>query len=238
MACGRGPVAVHVVAYLDAARPLSRVEITALPYDAPGLLDSLSRAMPDPPPTFPGLEQEMRGFLPSDPGDLGSAGRAWKATRDSAQRLADSLRSLDRRAPGYGVAYARFRRLYHRLTERSGEREAAYRSVTAEDRSLAAQAGAAADSLRAWERLAYTDFDSLAAAALAASGRKVLRIRTDASGRADFVLEPGQWWLILRIPYRGNPFLEYVWEVPLVVRGHRPLRVPIFDNNVEIRWRH
>ncbi len=238
MACGRGPVAVHVVAYLDAARPLSRVEITALPYDAPGLLDSLHRAMPDPPPAFPGLEREMRGFLPSDPGDLGSAGRAWIATRDSAQRLADSLRSLDRRAPGYGVAYARFRRLYHRLTERSAEREAAYRSVTAEDRSLAAQAGAAADSLRAWERLAYTDFDSLAAAALAASGRDVLRATTDAAGRAGFTLAPGRWWLVLRVPHSENPFLEYRWEVPLVVRGRWPLRVPIFENNVEIRWRH
>ncbi|MCH7876568.1 MAG: hypothetical protein IH965_14895, partial [Gemmatimonadetes bacterium] len=67
---------------------------------------------------------------------------------------------------------------------------------------------------------------------------KVLRIRTDANGRADFVLEPGRWWLVLRVPHSENPFLEYRWEVPLVVRGHRPLRVPIFDNNVEIRWRH
>lgn len=180
----------------------------------------------------------MRAYLPVDPGDLGPAGRRWAATRDSAQGLADSLRRLDRRAPGYPAAYARFRRLYRRLTARSGERDEAYRAVTGEVRFLALWAAAAADTLRLWETRAYASYDSLAAAAAAASGREAQSATTNEHGHAEVELDPGSWWLVARLAHAENPFLEYVWEVPVVIRRGGVVRVPLFVHNVQVRWRH
>lgn len=236
--CGRrASVAVHIRAGLDSLGPLAGLRIVALPYDPNALRDSLAAAAPQPRPTFPDLTAQMDTFHPAGPVDLGTIGRRWGATRDSVLRLADSLQRGDRRAPGYGTAYARFRALYHRLSDLTAERDRATRALTGSQRALAERAGRAADSLRSWEERAYASYPKLARERVEAAGRPIMEVWTDSAGSAVLELSPGAWWLVARIPYQNNPFLEYRWNVPLVVHQF-PVAIPITGLNATTGWRH
>jgi hypothetical protein len=237
LACSGRAVPVDVRASLGDSAPLAEVEIVALPYDPERLLDSLAAAYPVPRPDFSALEAELREFRRPAVVEEDGAVRALEATRDSVRRLADSLRRVDRRAPGYAAAYGRFRQLYRRLMERSGARDVALRSLTADVRNLAERAGRAADSLRAWEREAYAGFDSVAAGAEAAAGRSGVSAHTGGDGWGRLRLPPGAWYLVLAVPDPENAFLEYAWDVSVTVAGF-PIRVPLGEDNARRRWRH
>jgi hypothetical protein len=238
LGCAERAVPIDVHAALSDSEPLVGVEIAALPYDPQRLLDSLAAADSTPRPDFSALEAELLAFhRPPAPATDNEADRAWRATQDTVRRLADSLRRVDRRAPGYATAYGRFRQVYRRLVERAGARDASLRELTADVRTLAERAGRAADSLRAWERVAYAGFDSVAARAAAASGRAPQSSETDGEGWARFELGPGKWWLLLQLPHRDNPFLEYRWDIPATVSGF-PIRIPLHSGNARLSWRH
>lgn len=217
---------------------LVTAEIVALPFDPTALLDSLALAADAPPPAFPALEAEVRAFRAPPPADLGEAGARWAAARDSLARLADSLRGLDREAPGYRAAYGRFRTLYGRLAQLSAARDAALQSITGEVRDLARRAGRAADSLRRWESVAYAAFDSLAARRIRETGREPVRAVPGADGVAALELAEGAWWIALHLPVPDNPFLEREWLVPVVSRAGLPFGVPLAEVNATLRWRH
>jgi len=230
-------VSVEVRATFAESTPLAGVTITALPYDPQRLLDSLAAADSIPRPDFSDLEIELREFQRPETPDTDPAAQALSATRDSTRRLADSLRGENRRAPGYAAAYARFRRLYSRLTERSAALRGGPQGPLADVRDLAERAGRAADSLRAWEAHAYAGFDSAAAREVARLGREPAAAVTDARGWAEFALPSGTWHLVLRIPDTENPFVEHVWNVPVTVSGF-PIRTVLVSANARTAWRH
>jgi hypothetical protein len=218
-------------------RPVAGLEVTALPFDPGRLLDSLAAARGVPRPDFDSLERVLVGFTldPVSPGD--SADGGVEATRDSAAALADSLRAVDRRSPGYAAAYQRFQRLYGRLVQRSAGREAAMRERRDPLRALALRAGRAADSLRAWEDLAYAGFDSAARLEERRAGRLPVAGVTDAEGWTTLALPPGSWWLDARLEHAGNPFAEHAWTLPVVV-SWLPFRVPLSEATGRLAWRH
>lgn len=237
-ACGSS-TPVQVRAAFQPGVPLRGLEIAALPFDVDALLDTLARAASTPRPSFPDIEEQIREYRPR-PRDGRSVESdvtaAWLATRDSVARLSQSLSRMDRRAPAYRLAYDRFRELYGRYTARQAAREAGARRVFATDHALAARASRAADSLRAWERVAYRAFPELAAA-LAAS-RPVRRARTDSAGTTRFDLPAGRWWIEARLPDPDNPFRELHWNAPISVTAGLPFAVPLLRANARDRWRH
>lgn len=224
--------------YLTGDDPPAGVLIAVLPFDPERVLDSLAAVAATPKPVFPDLEPAMRAFRPPDERVLDPAEAPWRALRDSASALADSLRRLDRRSARYAELYEQFRRLYRRLAQRTADRDRAIRALTEADRALADRARAAAESLRAWEATAYAAFPAVAEAMLAATGRSSHQAATDSAGIARFTLEPGAWWVVARYPHPANPFLEYYWRRPLVLTGLASLRLPLRFEGAELRWRH
>jgi hypothetical protein len=237
-ACSRSETHVGVVAFSEEGGGIPDLEVTALPFDADGILDSLAAAHPAARPVFPDLEHEMLTYSRPEATQLHEIGAAWRATRDSVAILADSLNRVSPNSPGYAAAYERLRQQYRRLAQRAVERDREFREEIGEDRNLARRASAAADSLRAWERSAYADFAMLADTALARSGRNPQSGITNEHGHAQLALEPGAWWLMARLPERGNPFVERYWNVPMVVSPFGPRRVPLSKVNSSRRWRH
>jgi hypothetical protein len=187
---------------------------------------------------FAELERRLRNY-PAHGADSADTLQpvASTATRDSVLRLSAALRRMDRTAPGYRDAYARFRELYARYSAREAARENALRRQRTGGRSLAEQAALAADSLRRWERVAYRDFPRLAQARAEAAGREVQRGTTDSSGRVALALPSGRWWLNARLADSANPFLEHHWIVGLTTAG-LPFGVPLSALNRKSRWRH
>jgi hypothetical protein len=232
-----------VHARLGAGNSLAALEIEAIPFDAAAVLDSLGRAARRPRPTFPTLELEILSYHRPKPGAAGmtkATGPAavWLATRDSATAMADSLRRLNRKAPEYATAFGRFRDLYQRMIERQHKSDGGRIFIPDADRRLAGRAGSAADSLRAWEDVAYAAYASVAAAELRRTGRDIVLAETDSAGTANLALAPGPWWLQARLADPDNPFAERVWRIPVTVSARRSVTVPIFEGNYTLEWRH
>lgn len=239
LACDNDPP-VYVRAELAPGVPLAGFEVMAVPFDAEELLDSLAAASPTPRPTFPDLERRLAEYRIGDRDTVQPDAQltaSWLATRDSVMRISERLRAMDRAAPGYKEAYARFRDLYARYASREAAREAALRRLFSSDRALADQAARAADSLRRWERDAYREFPRLASDRVGRLGHSVERVAADSAGRLVLRLPRGDWWLNARLANPDNPFVEYRWNVPLRVSG-LPMGVPLSGHNTQSQWRH
>ena len=228
--CSGSEGTLEVRAVLDGT-PQSGLEIAVLSYDAERILDSLERASPEPRPEFSELDAALRAFRRADPDSIADLHSDWVETRRTVDRLADSLNQIGRAAPGYAAAYARFRAAYRSLAGTEAGLEGRMRTQLADDRDLAQRAAAAADSVRRWERTALRDFSGLTA-----SLEEVL-VTADSVGRARVSLSPGRWWIVARVSDPDNPFLEFSWNVPVVVSSLVPIVVPVGDHNVRLRWR-
>lgn len=221
--------------------PLAGLEVTALPVNPDALLDSLTAAARRPRPEFARLEREMTSFGGDDAPDTTGATpaiRAWDATRDSVESLADTLRAMDRASLAYREAYGRLRGLYDRLGQRAGERDRAMRGGLGGERDLALRVARAADSLRRWEQVAYAGFGDRLERAVRQSGRDVHQVPTDSTGAAHFTLPPGRWWIQARVRDPSNPFLERYWNAPVTLTGLVSVALPLLERTAVTRWRH
>lgn len=225
-------------AFGEAAAPLADLEVTILPVDPDALLDSLAGAAREPRPAFPDLEAAMASYRLHDRPSSGGMDAAWRATRDSVSRLADSLRGKNRAAPAYREAYDRLRSLHDRLAQRQAERDRALRTLIRDDRQLAQRAARAADSVRRWERTAFAAYPALLSAAVERSGRDPHHIATDTAGLARVEVPPGRWWIHARMPHPQNPFQELYWNLPVTTNGLVPTGVLLSQTNASTLWRH
>ena len=221
--------------------PLAGLEVTVFPVDPDALLDSLATAARRPKPQFTALEREMAGFRgDAFPDTTGStrAIRAWDATRDSVEALADTLRSMDRASLAYREAYGRLRGSYDRLGQRAAERDRAVRGGLGGERDLALRVAKAADSLRRWEQVAYAGFADRLERAVRQTGRDVRQVATDSTGIAEVQLPAGRWWIQARVRDPGNPFLERYWNLPVTLTRLVSVAMPLLDRTAVSRWRH
>ncbi len=227
--CG-GEGEIVLTAILDEV-PLVGLEVVALPYDAQAILDSLGRAGSTDRPDYTALEAELEAYRRKDSDSIASLSAEWAEARLAVAELADSLHRMERGSAEYASAYIRFRTAYQALSREEVVLERRMRRELGSDRDLAARAGAAADALRRWEEEAYRAFPDLVA------GRDGLAGRTDSLGQARLELAAGRWWLVARRPDPQNPFMEFVWNVPLVVSSIVPVATPLSGHNVTLRWR-
>ena len=228
-ACGTHGT-VEVAAMLDDV-PLAGLQIVALSYDTQGILDSLAEWAEEPAPEFPELEAELQAFERRDADSIVALHAEWVEARQRVADLADSLTGVGKGSPGYAAAYARFRNAYNALSSDERALEQKMREDFGGDRALAARAAAAADSIRTWERHAFRDFATIV------EGRQEVDVTTDSLGHARVTLSKGMWWLVARRADPTNPFMEFVWSVPVVVSPLVPVATPVSGRNVSVRWR-
>jgi len=234
-ACTEGDLSVRLSLHHEELRG---VQVAAIPFDPDAILDSLAGIAVDPSPTFSALEEALFAFEPSNDTALAAINEPWLALRDSAATLSESLQAMDRAGPAYAAAYEQFRALYAEFTRRTAQRDRELSALDGNAVKLARWAQAAADTLRTWERTAYAAYDSLASAALTASGGEAHTLTTEMDGEAHVTLEPGMWWLVVRRADTENPFLEYYWNVPVQVNGLVPTVLTLTEHHALLRWRH
>ncbi len=234
-ACAQGDLAVRLSLH---HKELRGVRVAAIPFDPDAILDSLARTAVDPSPTFRTLEAALFAFESSDDEALVAINGPWLALRDSVAALSESLQEMDRADPAYAPAYEQFRGQYAEFTRRTAQRDRELSTLDGDAVELARWAQAAADTLRTWERTVYAPYDSLASAALAASGKEAHTLTTETHGEARVMLEPGVWWLVVRRTDTENPFLEYYWNVPVRVNGLVPTVLTLTEHHARRRWRH
>jgi len=218
---------------------LANLTVTALPFDRDALRDSLAQASDTPRPQFPDLEAELASYTRPDVSGLTESFLPWQAIHDSVQHLADSLNIAGSdSSPAYARAYSHLRELYQRLARSAVDRDAAIREQVGDDRELASRAAAAADSLRAWEGVAFADFPELVDSIMAQQDRGVFTATTDSHGVAEFVLPPGRWWFVASWTDPENPFRVHHWNVGVVIRRFGSKSIPLFAGNGNDIWRY
>ncbi len=116
---------------------MAGLAVTALPFDAQRLLDSLASVAGTDRPDFSGLMTELESYRKPGEDQLTRIATPWRMTRDSVAQLADSLSRVSPRSPGYPAAYNRLRERYRLLAQRAAERDAKLREHTGDDRELA-----------------------------------------------------------------------------------------------------
>ncbi len=72
----------------------------------------------------------------------------------------------------------------------------------------------------------------MAAARLQASGREILADTTDATGRADFQADPGEWWVYGRYPLATE---ELYWNIPITLERGEPTELRLNRGNAAVR---
>ncbi len=230
--CG-GAGDVVLTATLDEV-PLVGLEIVALPFDAQStldsLLDSLGRTNPTRRPDYTALEAELKDYQRKDSDSIANLSAEWAEARRAVAELANALNGMERGSAEYASAYTRFKTAYHALSKEEVVLEGRMRRELGSDRDVAARAGAAADSLRRWEEEAYRALADIIA------GQDAIAGKTDSLGQVRLELKAGRWWLVARRTDPENPFMEFAWNVPLVVSSIVPVATPLSGHNVTLRW--
>jgi hypothetical protein len=69
-------------------------------------------------------------------------------------------------------------------------------------------------AVRLWEDSTYRGWDSIVEGLARARRREPVTDTTDATGWAQFTLEPGQWWIYAQAWDTGDPNSKWYWNVP------------------------
>ena len=238
---GCGPAELIVTAEVEVmdpetgnpiVRPVDDLDLQLLPFDRDQIFDSLTGAASSPEPTLPPALQVARDSIVQSQGEWREFESRWLALRERLEQLSTELEQ-------YNPAEAQYRVLFNEFNDVEAEYEAAERTKDAAfarfDR-LQQDTFSELEEFRAvlggWEDQAFGPYLEVAGAKLQASGQDVLADTTDATGRADFQADPGQWWLFGRYPLATE---ELYWNVPVNVERGEPIEIRLNDGNAEVR---
>jgi hypothetical protein len=206
-------VRVSVPDPTSAETPAAGVGVVALPYDRDSVLASLEARTKTPRPhtaVLDSLFARFRGPFTT----YTSISYAESERRDSLERVHRRLDSLPPASADRATISAIQRRMtdsLNRITQRArqarGELDRARTEFLSRSESLRA-------AVRLWEDSTYRGWDSIVEGLARARRREPVTDTTDATGWAQFTLEPGQWWIYAQAWDTGDPNSKWYWNVP------------------------
>lgn len=238
---GCGPAELIVTAEVEVidpqtGSPISRaaddVVIQLLPFDRDQVFDSLTATAPSPEPQMP---PELRVARDS----ITAAQQEWREFESRWLALREQLTQLSEELEQYNPAEAQYRVLFNEFNDLEAEYEAAERTKDAAfDRFDRLQQETFSDLeeyravLMGWEEQAFAPYGEVVGLKLQLSGQEIFADTTDATGRADFEADPGDWWIYARYPLATE---ELYWNEPVNLERGDPIQVPLNRSNAEVR---
>jgi hypothetical protein len=238
---GCGPAELIVTAEVEVidpetgnpvSRPADDLEIQLLPFDRDQIFDSLTAAAATPEPQLPPELQVARDSIVQAQEQWREFESRWLALRERLEEISGELEQ-------YNPAEAQYRVLFNEFNDVEAEYGAAERTKDeAFERFDRLQQETFSELeefraiLTAWEEDAFSPYLEVVGARLQASGREILADTTDATGRAEFQADPGQWWIYGRYPLATE---ELYWNVPITLERGDPIEVPLEESNAEVR---
>ena len=214
------------------ARAVEEVEIQLLPFDRDQIFDSLTAAAPAPEPQMPAALQVARDSITAAQQEWRTFESRWLALREQLTEISNELEQ-------YNPAEAQYRVLFNEFNDLEAEYAAA--EVTKDeafDRFDRLQQATFAELeefraiLMGWEEQAFTPYGEVVGMKLQLSGMEILVDTTDATGRADFAADPGEWWIYARYPFATE---EIYWNEPVTLERGDPIEVPLTRQNAQVR---
>ena len=238
---GCGPAELIVTAEVEVTdpetgNPVSRaaddVEIQLLPFDRDQIFDSLTAAASSPEPQMPA---ELRVALDS----VNAAQREWRESESRSLALREQLRELSEELEQYNPAEAQYRVLFNEFNDvevqfeqADATRSAAFDRFTQLQDETFSEIEEFRAILGGWEEQAFAPYGEVVGMKIQLSGQEILADTTDATGRASFAADPGEWWIYARYPLAIE---ELYWNEPVALERGDPIEIPLTRDNAEIR---
>lgn len=239
VACGPGEVIVTVeVDMLDpesgerAPRAIEDLRIQLVPFDRDFIFDSLTRAASEPEPQFPAELLARRDSLLLFQEQWREAEAEWLALRDQLERIVAEMEDYNPAEARYQQLFRDFDQLDARYRDAERRKDTAFGRFDELQQATFTELEQARAQTEAWEDEAFAPYGQLVQDRLRESRREILADTTDATGRARFRPQPGEWWVFARYPL---PTVELYWNVPIQVDRGDPFELRLTRQNAEER---
>jgi hypothetical protein len=238
---GCGPAELIVTAEVEVidpetgspvVRPVDDVELQLLPFDRDAIFDSLTAAAATPEPQLPAALQVARDSIVQAQGEWREFESRWLALRERLEQISAELEQYNPAEAQYRVLFNEFNDVEAEYANAERTKDAAFEQFDRLQQETFSELEEFRAVLGGWEDQAFGPFLEVAAAKVQASGMDVLVDTTDATGRADFQPNPGQWWIYGRYPFATE---ELYWNVPLTLERGGPVELRLNEDNAQVR---
>jgi hypothetical protein len=196
-----------------AETPAAGVGVVALPYDRDSVLASLEERAGSPRPHTAALDSMFARFR--------GPFTTYTAISYAESELRDSLRKIQLRLDSLASASddrSALTTLQRRLTDSLNRTTQRARQARVElDRArteFLSRSGSLRTAVRQWEDSTYRGWDSIVEGLARAQRRQPVTDTTDATGWAQFTLQPGRWWIYAQAWDTSDPNSKWYWNVP------------------------
>ena len=193
--------------------PAAGVGVVALPYDRDSVLASLEERAGSPRPHTAALDSMFARFR--------GPFTAYTGISYAESELRDSLRNIQLRLDSLSSAISdrsALSALQRRMTDSlSKTTERARQARVALDRARTEFLGRSESlrtAVRQWEDSTFRGWDSIVQGLARAQRRQPVTDTTDATGWAQFTLDPGRWWIYAQAWDISDPNSKWYWNVP------------------------
>ncbi len=238
---GCGPAELIVTTEVDVMDPetgssvvraVEDVELQLLPFDRDQIFDSLTSASPSSEPMLPPELQVARDSIAQAQQQWRESESRWLALRERLEQISGELESYNPAEAQYRVLFNEFNDIESEYQAAESRKDLAFERFDRLQQETFSELEEFRAILNAWEEQAFAPYGEVVGAMLQASGREILADTTDATGRADFQVDPGQWWIYGRYPLATE---ELYWNIPVSVERGDPIELPLSRSNAQVR---
>jgi hypothetical protein len=238
---GCGPAELIVTAEVEVTdpetgnlvvRPVDDVELQLLPFDRDAIFDSLTAAAATSEPVLPPALATARDSIVQAQGQWREFESRWLTLRERLEQISAELEQYNPAEAQYRVLFNEFNDVEAEYTNAERTKNAAFEQFDRLQQETFSELEEFRAVLGGWEDQAFGSYLEVVAAKVQASEMDVLADTTDATGRADFQPNPGQWWLYGRSPRATE---ELYWNIPLTLERGDPMELRLNEGNAQVR---
>lgn len=233
-ACGGGEVVVQAQVQNEDGdpRPLTNLQVRALPYDRDAIFDSLGAAYGTPEPEIPAQLSQLQDSISVANETWRDATARWNAGRERLVDMNRRIEGMSRASGEYVVLFREANALHEQVDGYERTMNQAFdRFQSLQDR-YSARAEETERAREQWAEAAYADFEVVAEERLRQLRRGEVADTTDENGIVRMTgLAEGEWWIHARYDL---PFVELYWNIPVTVGGE-PVQIQLSRETAELR---
>lgn len=238
---GCGPAELIITAEVgvmdpETGNPISRsvedLEIQLLPFDRDQIFDSLTAAAASPEPQMPAALQVARDSITAAQQEWREFESRWLALREQLTQLSNELEQYNPAEAQYRVLFNEFNDLEAEYATAEATKDQAFERFDRLQQATFSELEEFRAVLMGWEEQAFAPYGEAVGMKLQLSGQEILADTTDATGRADFAADAGEWWIYARYPLATE---ELYWNEPVNLERGDPVEVPLTRDNAAVR---
>ena len=214
------------------SRSIEDLEFQLLPFDRDQIFDSLISVASSPEPQLPPELQVARDSIVQAQEEWREFEGRWLALRERLTQISTELEQYNPAEAQYRVLFNEFNDIETEYNTAEITKDTAFERFDRLQQETFSELDEFRAILTAWEEQTFAPYGEVVGTMLQLTGGEILADTTDATGRADFEADPGEWWIYGRYPLATE---ELYWNVPVNLERGDPVEVPLDRDNATVR---